>query len=263
MPELPEVELFKTYFESNALHKKIAKIDIKSTQILEGITSTELQKKLTEKEFTSCKRHGKYLFTDVNKEFWLVMHFGMTGNLKYFKSMQDEPTHDRLLISFDNGYHLAFDNQRKFGRITITPNIQNFIEKKKLGPDALAIEFEAFKQIAAKSKGQAKYTLMNQHAIAGIGNIYSDEILFQTNVHPQTKINKLKEDTLKLMYNNMQRILKTAIENQADLQKLPKNYLLPNRSKGKKCPQGSGKIETIKITGRTAYFCPTHQKRIE
>ena len=263
MPELPEVEVFKRYLEATALHKTIAKVTVKSTQILENITKETLQTKLAKKKFAACQRHGKYLFASVNEEFWLVMHFGMTGNLKYFKAKEEEPTHDRFLVSFQNGYHLAFDNQRKFGKITTTPNVEAFVKKKKLGPDALEVKFEAFRQGLGKSRGSAKYTLMNQRVVAGIGNIYSDEILFQTGVHPKTKIRKLKADTLKQLYSNMRQILKTTIRNQANLAKLPKNYLLHHRSQGGKCPKCGGKIETLKVSGRTAYFCPRCQKRLD
>jgi formamidopyrimidine-DNA glycosylase len=262
MPELPDVELFKKYLESTSLHKTIKEVKGKSDQILEGITAEALEKKLVSKEFLSSRRHGKYLFTNVSEEFWLVMHFGMTGNLKYFKDLKDEPEHDRLLISFENGYHLAFDCQRKFGKVTITPKIEAFIEQKKLGADALAVDFQDFKEIMQERRGTAKYTLMNQHILAGIGNIYSDEINFQTCIHPKTKINELDDQKLKTLFNNMKRILRTAIRNQADPSQFPKDYLTTKRREGAECPRCGGKIKTLKFSGRTAYFCPSCQKQL-
>ena len=260
MPELPEVELFKKYLESTSLHKTIREVTVKSDQILEDITANALEKKLVSKEFLSSRRHGKYLFTNVSEEFWLVMHFGMTGNLKYFKDLTDDPEHDRLLISFENGYHLAFDCQRKFGKVTTTPKIETFIEQKQLGADALELDFPGFKEIMQERRGTAKYTLMNQHVIAGIGNIYSDEINFQTGIHPKTKINELDNEKLKALFNNMKRILRTAIRNQADPRQFSKDYLITNRREGAECPRCGGKIKTAKFSGRTAYFCPACQK---
>jgi formamidopyrimidine-DNA glycosylase len=260
MPELPEVESFKRYMNSTSLHKPIDAVEVRSNLILEDVTPDKLEKSLVGQEFLSCQRYGKYLFTDVNREFWLAMHFGMTGNLKYFKDTQDDPKHDRLLISFKNGFHLAFDCQRKFGRVATTSAIEDFVKRKKLGKDALAFDFDSFKDTMRKKRGTAKYTLMNQRAIAGIGNLYSDEIMFQTGVHPKTKVADLDDETLKALFNNMRRILRTAIRNKAHFNKLPKDYLIPNRLKGAECPRCGAKIQTLKVSGRTAYFCSKHQK---
>jgi formamidopyrimidine-DNA glycosylase len=260
MPELPEVEFFKKYVDSTSLCKPIDAVEVRSNLILEDVTPDKLEKSLVGQEFLSCQRYGKYLFIDVNREFWLAMHFGMTGNLKYFKDAQDDPKHDRLLISFKNGFHLAFDCQRKFGRVALASEIEDFVKRKKLGEDALAFDFDSFKVTMRKKRGTAKYTLMNQRAIAGIGNLYSDEIMFQTGVNPQTKVADLNDETLKALFNNMQRILRTAIRNQAHFSQFPKDYLTPNRLKGAECPRCGGKIQTLKVSGRTAYFCSKHQK---
>lgn len=260
MPELPDVQTFKEYLDSTSLHKRIQDLEVKSEQILRDVTGNELSTKLKGEEFLSSQRHGKYLFASVSGKFWLVFHFGMTGDLKYFEELNEEPAHDRLLITFSNGHHLAFDNQRKFGKVTVTPKIDEFITKKKLGTDAMQIDFPTFRDAMENKKGSIKAALMDQHTIAGIGNIYSDEILFQTGIHPEKKVSALDEKTLKELHSNMRRILKTAIENQADPKRFPKDYMLHNRVKGAPCPRCGGKIETLKMSGRTAYFCPKCQK---
>jgi formamidopyrimidine-DNA glycosylase len=260
MPELPEVESFKRYIDSTSLQKPIEAIEVRSTLILEDLTPDKLEKSLVGQKFLSCQRYGKYLFIDVDRKFSLIMHFGMTGNLKYFKDMKDDPKHDRLLVSFKNGFHLAFDCQRKFGRVAIASTIENFVKRKKLGKDALAFEFDSFKDTMRKKRGTIKYTLMNQHVIAGIGNLYSDETMFQTGVHPQTKVANLDDETLKALFENMQSILRTAIIIQVHFSHFPKDYLTQNRMKGAECPRCGGKIQTLKVSGRTAYFCSKHQK---
>ena len=260
MPELPEVQIFKEYLDSTSLHKRIQDIEVKSKQILQDITENDLSAKLKGEEFLSSQRHGKYLFASVSGKFWLVFHFGMTGDLIYFKELNEEPAHDRLLITFKNGYHLAFDNQRKFGKIIVTPTVDEFVSNKKLGKDALQIDLPDFTEAMKKKRGSVKSVLMDQHTIAGIGNLYSDEILFQTGVHPKKRVSELDEKTLKDLHSNIRRVLKTAIENQADPKHFPKDYLLHNRVKGAPCSGCDGKIETITVSGRTAYFCPNCQK---
>lgn len=260
LPELPDVESFKQYFDKSSLHKKIKTVVVKSKEILGKVSTQEFQDKLRRKKFQSTQRFGKYLFTKTDSNFFVVIHFGMTGNLKYFENLEDEPAHSRILIEFRNGAYLSYDCQRKLGEVDLTETIEEYIEEKNLGPDVLDLDFKKFKKILEKRRGTAKYTLMNQHIMAGIGNIYSDEILFQSEINPKTKIFKLDEQNLNKLFKKMQKVLKTAIDLNANPKIFPKNYLIPNRMKGGKCPKGDVKLERIKVSGRTTYFCPKHQK---
>jgi len=256
MPELPEVEIFKKYIESTSLNKKIRKAVVKSSQILETTTENQLKAKLETKKFLLCRRHGKYLFTNVSDELWLVMHFGMTGYLKYFKNLEDEPPHSRLVLSFENDYHLAFDDQRKFGKITTTAKIEGFIRKKRLGKDALSLDFQSFKEIMQAGRGTVKYTLMNQHVIAGIGNIYSDEIVFQSGIHPKTKTAELKNKLLKKLFNNMKYVLNTAIVKHAELEKLPKIFCQPTVRKGLNVLGAAERCNSSRFSAEPHTFAP-------
>ena len=260
MPELPEVEYFMQYIRSTSLHQKIKAVHVKSAQMLLEVTVEEFERLLNAKEFFGCQRHGKYLFTEVQSDLWLVLHFGMTGNLKYFKATENEPPYTRLLFSFVNGFSLALTDQRKFGKISVTKGPWEFVRQKNLGPDALQLDFPSFKALVAKSSGAIKGALLDQHRIAGLGNIYADEILFQTCIHPCAKTCELDEQTVRQLFRNMKRILKTAIKHNADIADFPRNWLLHNRVKGRKCPKCPGRIVTLKVAGRTAYFCPSCQK---
>jgi formamidopyrimidine-DNA glycosylase len=260
MPELPDVETFKRYVDSTALHTPITEVKIKSAAILDG-DPDQFKHTVEDLSFHDTKRHGKYLFVDI-EESWICFHFGMTGYFRYYKTGENDLTHDRLLFTFSNEYHLAYVCMRKFGTVTLTPDMQSFIENKSLGPDSLHLDFSSFSSILEGRRGYIKPTLMNQHILAGIGNIYSDEILFQAGIHPQTTVNRLNEGQLHIIWEKMQEILKTAIDCQADPQRLPNSYLIPHRHKGGKCPKGPHDLERITVSGRTAYFCPHHQKKI-
>jgi formamidopyrimidine-DNA glycosylase len=261
MPELPDVEIFKQYIDATSLHKTIETVEVKSPMLLIGVSAQKLQTKLSGHKFQSATRYGKYLFVKLDNNFWLILHFGMTGRLKYFKDMEKEPSHDRLLISFANGYHLAYDCQRKLGEVGLTDDIESFVKEKQLGPDVFDLDFTKFKKILEERRGTIKYTLMNQHIMAGIGNIYADEILFQAGLHPETPVNKLDEIKVKELYKAMYEVLKTVVDSQADPEKFPGSYLLPYRRKGGKCPQCDSKLKQIKISGRTTYYCPKCQKK--
>lgn len=262
MPELPDVEVFRQYLDATSLHKRIDEVEVRNTKILEQISSDKLHSALAGRSFESTRRHGKYLFVHLDDGNWLVLHFGMSGFLKYFKDMEKEPAHDRLLIRFSNGYHLSYDCQRLLGQVQMAGDFKSFLQKKELGPDALNAHLDrsTLSSVLAGRRGMVKPALMNQRIIAGIGNVYSDEILFHAKVHPKKKVSELQEETSERLSNEIGHVLRTAIEYRADPENMPESFLLPHRHKGGKCPRCRGEIEQIKVSGRTGYVCPKCQQ---
>jgi len=261
MPELPDVEVFRKYVDRTALHQTIESVEVFAPDILGEVTPKQLQSKTKGHQFMSTDRHGKYLFTRLSNDGWLVFHFGMTGYFHYFKDSKQTPKHTRALFNFDNGHHLAFVLQRKLGSISATQEMDTFVKEQGLGLDALDdnLHPEAFKKALKEAKSSIKSALMDQERIAGIGNIYSDEILFQARLDPKTRANQLSNEDVDRLFEAMKEVLETAIDSEADPEKMPETYLLPHREKGGKCPVCHGEIETTKISGRSAYFCPNCQ----
>jgi formamidopyrimidine-DNA glycosylase len=259
LPELPDVKVFEQYIDATSLHQKVEDVEIRSRQIL-GTSAQKLKAELKGRSFESTDRHGKHLFVQLDDGHWLMLHFGMTGDLKYFKDMEKDTPHDRLLLSFSNGY-LAYDSQRKLGEVELIEDIEQFVEERELGPDALDsdLDYAAFKQALAGRRAMAKSALMNQQIIAGIGNVYSDEILFQAGVHPRTKINQLDEETLAEIFDAMKRVLRTAIDCRADPDQFPESYIIPHRHGDGKCPRCEGELKRVKVSGRSAYYCTNCQ----
>ncbi|MGC9516664.1 MAG: DNA-formamidopyrimidine glycosylase family protein [Methanomicrobiales archaeon] len=130
MPELPSVEVFKQYFDSNSLNQIIKSVNLKSKEILME-KPIRFQEILVGSQFTSSQRYGKYLFANLDNEYILVMHFGMTGSLEYGLNPLKNP-YDRFSINFQNNKVLAFIDPRKFGKIGITDSMKNFIKKKEI-----------------------------------------------------------------------------------------------------------------------------------
>ena len=256
MPELPDVEVYRQYLDATALHQKVEGVHAQSPELIEGTTSQGLGRALQGNTLEATARHGKYLFVDITGSSWLILHFGMTGNLKYYQHSQDKPEYTRFLVSFANGYHLAYIAPRKLGRIALTDSPQAWVSEKGLGPDALAISESAFLERTAHRRGSVKSWLMHQKNIAGIGNVYSDEILFQARINPKTAVNELKEGQLKELYQVMRTVLEDAITARADPDQMPRSFLTPHRHKGGKCPNCNGTLKTIKVSGRTAWYCP-------
>jgi formamidopyrimidine-DNA glycosylase len=262
MPELPDVEVLKQYLDSTSLGQTIEKVEVRNPKILGNVSVQALRETLMARKFQTTRRHGKYLLVHLDDSSWLTLHFGMTGRLEYFKDIQKDPPYDRLLISFTNGFHLAYVCQRMLGEVGLAEDAESFIKEKNLGPDALELDFFTFKKILEGRMGAIKSTLMNQQRIAGIGNIYSEEILFQTGLHPNTTVNRLNEEMLQELFQGMKMVLQTTIDCQADADQLPISYLLLQRHREGKCPRCEGELKRIKISSRTAYCCPECQVRL-
>jgi len=261
MPELPDVEVFKRYLDATALHKTIIAVEVKSAGILKGVSPGVLAKTLRTRQFHSTHRHGKHLLVALDQGPWLTLHFGMTGYLKYFKQMEKDPEHDRLLVSFDNGFHLAYVCQRKFGAVGLTDAVDSFIDEKQLGPDVLSLDLDGFRQALQGRRGTVKSFLMHQQYLAGIGNVYSDEMLFQSKLHPKSPVNKLQTETVQRLFQAMQDVLHEAIDAQADPDRLPASFLIPHRRRIGTCPRCRGDLRKISVAGRSAYYCPACQAK--
>jgi formamidopyrimidine-DNA glycosylase len=262
MPELPDVETFKRYLDATSLHQRIKDVDVREAYILKDISARELARKLKGRRFESSRRHGKHLFVRAGDDVWLRLHFGMTGSLHYFKNDEQAPRHARVLFAFANNHRLVFDDQRQFGQIGLIEDVDEYLEKRALGPDALDLDLGGFQRILGRRRGAVKSILMNQQCIAGIGNIYADEILFRARMHPATEISRLGDKVLAKLFRATRYILEKAIAAKADVTQMPKSWLLPHRGKGGKCPRCGRKLRSAKIGGRTAWFCAHCQRQI-
>ncbi|MEJ2679597.1 MAG: DNA-formamidopyrimidine glycosylase family protein [Gemmatimonadota bacterium] len=261
MPELPDVEVFRQYVDATSLHHDIAAVHLHGSHLVDGVTPRTLRRHLNGHALASTRRHGKYLFLKISKDpDWLLLHFGMTGLLKYYR-VGDEPAYTKLRLDFANGYSLAYINKRKLGRIGLVRDLDQFIEAQSLGPDPWAEEFdlEVFRSILEGRRGTIKGLLMNQSAMAGLGNEYADEVLFQAGIHPQTPVDQLDEDTVRKLFDTMERVIRQAINARADVKRMPLTWLLPHRQREAPCPRCGGTVRRTEVSGRATYFCTRHQ----
>lgn len=259
MPELPDVQVFKEYLDATALHERIESVVVDGDRVLRDTTARALVRRLEGGELRSTRRHGKHLFSEVRGRGWLRLHFGMTGRLKYFKGAADEPDHTRLRLDFAGDYHLAYVNVRLFGEIGWVDDVDAFIDERGLGPDALEVDRDGFRDALAGRSGAVKSALMNQAVLAGVGNIYADEVLFQAGVNPGAKVDQLEQRTLGAIHRALREVLEAAIE--ARVQDFPDWFLLPHRDGDMTCPRCGGPLDKTKLSGRSTYFCPKDQKR--
>lgn len=262
MPELPEVETYARYFARHALHQRIARVEVRDERILGEVRKETFARKLKGKEFTEVRRHGKHLFAHAGAgggATWLHLHFGMTGDLSYSRDAE-APRFARVVFVFDNGARLAFEDMRLFGLVDLVSDPGAFIRDRGLGPDPLQLTAKRFAALLEKRRGAVKSLLMSQELIAGLGNLYVDEILYQTAIHPRRAVDRLTAAEGKAMFTATRRILREAIARHAREKELPAHYLFHHREVGDRCPKCGGTIQRTVVFGRTTYFCGRHQR---
>ncbi len=262
MPELPEVETFKRYLDDTSLHQRITSVEVRDAYVLKRVSARELDRRLKGRRFENAHRHGKHLFVRAGDKLWLRLHFGMTGSLEYLKRDEQTPKTARVLFDFANNGRLAFDDQRKFGEIELIEDVDEFLQRRGLGPDTLKISLSEFKAIVGKHRGAVKAILLNQQLIAGIGNLYADEILFRACMHPATEAARLSDRDLTRLFRATRYVLEKAIALKTDFNRLPKSWLLTHRGKRGRCPRCGRTLRSATIGGRISWFCAHCQKRI-
>lgn len=259
MPELPDVEIYKKSADKS-VGSKIETIEITDEKFTDA-SKNLMGRYIKNREVKKTRRKGKYLFIEMDNKYALVMHFGMTGFLSYIAKTSETPSYARCIFELSNNHKLIYISKRKLGKIEITNDIKKYTEKQDLGPDALEISRTGFLSKIKGSKAMVKSFLMDQSALSGIGNVYADEILFHAGIHPGEKAHQLKENQKNELYKQIGRVLRTAINKQAKINRMPDDFMLPKRKEGEKCPRCNGKIKKIKISGRTGYYCPQCQRK--
>ena len=270
MPELPEVQTVVSGLKKTILGKNIKSIFSDSSRVFSG---RDFSKELVRGKIVDVKRRGKYIIIDLSNNRAILIHLGMTGNLFYLKKEVPKEKHDHLILRFSDNSQLKYNDPRKFGKIKriILPKLENLPAISQLGPEPLKISLKDFANIFQKRKGRIKTSLLNQKILAGLGNIYSDEALFDAKIHPLTKIDALNQNKLKTLHSSIKGILKKAI--QAGGTSVD-NYLNVDGEKGffqfklkvygregKPCPRCGAKIRRIKINQRSSHYCPRCQKQ--
>jgi len=265
MPELPDVEVFKRTFEAKALEKRISTVNVFDHRILAETSTSDLRGALEGDRFVEAQRVGKHLLARLSAGDWLAFHFGMTGFFKAFEDLAEDPDHDSARFDFEDGVHLAYCSTRKLGEIRLVQSLDRYVQSKGLGIDPLDPELtvDRFVELFFTKRGKTKNRLIRQDVVSGFGNIYSDEILYQAGIHPETPVQDLTRVEMVRMYEVMHEVINAAVEQGADPERLPDWFLIPHRTPGGRCPLCSTELEVIEKSGRRSYACPACQPRPE
>jgi len=270
MPELPEVETIKSQLNRALAGKKIREVELLLPKIVKA-PELEFKLALTGAKIKKIDRRAKILIFELDSGWSFLAHLKMTGQL-IINGLKNKYT--RVIFFFTDKTHLLFNDLRQFGYIKLvkTADLPDFLKNEKLGPEPLAKDFALsdFEAIIAKRPTtKIKQFLMDQKNIAGIGNIYSDEILFAANVHPLRRVQTLKRLEIKKIFDAIKTILAKAVKlrgtsasNYVDARGDKGKFLEQLKiygQEGKNCVKCKREIQRIKIGSRSAHFCPACQ----
>ncbi len=263
MPELPDVEMMRRYLAHTSLHQRVENVRVLDDYVIKEMGREEFRSRLEGVTFDRVERRGKFLEVFTDSVYDLAIHFGMTGYLKYVTSSEQYTKYVRVVFRFRDR-DLRYVAKRKLGGLYLVKNgrFSSISTIREMGPEPLDSDFsfDKFRSLTEGRFAMTKALLLDQSFIAGVGNVYADEILFQAGIRPGRRISDLDEEELQSLYKGIRRVLRTAIKHQVDLQDLKDIFLTPHRESDGQCPRCAALLKTTKISSRTSYWCERCQK---
>ncbi len=288
MPELPEVETIRRGLDKLIIGKQVSAVDFDTPKSFPN-SPEDVKKFLINSTIEGISRRGKALIIQLNSGYSLIIHLRMTGQLVYddgethfgaghpndslISRLPDKST--RVTLAFSDGGQLFFNDQRKFGWMRLYPSsiIDEIDFFRRLGPEPLAAEFnwlELRKRLMRRPRSVIKAALLDQSVIAGVGNIYADESLWEAKIHPSTAVSELSAKDFKNLHDALIKVLNLSLEyggstdrNYVNAEGRRGSYLefaSVFRRENQPCPRCGTTILKIRVAGRGTHYCPHCQK---
>ncbi|MBN1135097.1 MAG: bifunctional DNA-formamidopyrimidine glycosylase/DNA-(apurinic or apyrimidinic site) lyase [Anaerolineae bacterium] len=269
MPELPEVETVARGLHQCLPGSTITAAAIYWPRTLARPALDEFQARIAGRRVESVARRGKYLVIKLDQGYLLV-HLKMSGRLFVALAGEALGPHIRAVLDLDDDRQLRFRDARKFGRIYLVGEPEEITAT--LGPEPLAADFsqEDFSRLLGRRSGRLKSMLLNQQFLAGVGNIYADEILFAARLNPLRRVDTLTAADQVRLYEAIRAVLQRAIvacgttlpdRNYLDAEGRAGDYQVEVYGRtGDPCPVCGVPIERLIVGGRSTHFCPKCQR---
>lgn len=275
MPELPEVEIIARTLQTQVVGQQIEKVEIRWEGSIDRPAPREFAQRLTNSRIVGVDRRAKFLVLQLEPAQYLLIHLRMTGQLLVNDRVSEDEQapcqhpHTRVVIYLTSGKLLCFVDQRKFGRMYLVDDPNEIIGD--LGPEPLAEDFTADKlgAILKRHHRQLKPLLLDQQVLAGLGNIYVDESLWEACIHPLMRSDALRVEQVQALHQSIRKVLTRSIGNRGttlrdyrDSDGEPgenQSFLNVYGREGKPCPRCGHEIVRIKVAQRSTYFCPVCQ----
>lgn len=268
MPELPDVEGFRRVVAEHARGRRIHEVRVRDASLLRNTTATALRRALEGRTVAGAERRGKWLLIPAggsggsggSGEPILVLHFGMTGELHWVPTRDQPPhPHDRLHLVADGG-ELRYRDQRKLQGIWLAGDrgqVERVIGPE--GPDALGLRAADLERALHGLRRSLKAALMDQNVVAGLGNLLTDEILWQARLDPRRPAGQLGRSERSALHRTLGRVLRTSVR--AGRVPAREGWLTAVRDeKGASCPRCGRPLRRDRIGGRRTVWCPSCQR---
>ena len=258
MPELPEVETVRRGLDPLLRGRAIEAADIMDGRLTAPEDPVVVGSELLGEAFTAVGRRGKYLLFELDSGRTLVVHLRMTGWFHHHAADGEEPTHVRAVLRLDDGASLVYSDQRRFGtwRLVAPGELEDYL-RPRAGPEPLSEEWtpRRFRGALAGRRASVKALLLHQGVVAGVGNIYADEALWQARIHPLRPGGELTAAEVRRLHAAVVETLERGIASQgASI----RNYRGPD---GEPCPRCGTPIEKIRVAQRGTHLCPRCTRR--
>ncbi len=263
MPELPEVETIKNELAPWVMGQSLTKVNILDAKVVCGCSAKEARRGLLGRKVESLERRGKYLIFHLSNGSSLIIHLRMTGSLLLNPRGADR--YARAVFHLSNGHCFVFNDRRRLGKIWLVDDAETVI--CKLGPEPLGKSFTSAVLNGRLSRHHIpiKAALLDQHIVAGIGNMYADEALFAARIHPLRKADALSPKDVRTLHNAIRRILRAAIDSkgasvdtyirpEGELGTAHFDFKVAHKG-GEPCPVCGCPIERLAVQNRGTYFC--------
>lgn len=275
MPELPEVETVVRGIRPQLEGRSIARC-VHASELMAECDEGNFTTRLRGKRVLRIDRQGKWIFCRLEGDQTLVLHLGMTGHLRVEPRKRAVAPHTHLRVLLSGGEEeLRLSDPRRFGEIILLgpSHFHDRFGPARLGPDALSATADHWRSVLATTARSLKAVLLDQRAVAGIGNIYADEILFDAGFHPARRGRTLRADEVDRLVQSTARILREAIKlggstirDYVNSEGTPGWFQISHRvygQEGKPCVRCGGPIKLSRtiLTGRATHFCPNCQTR--
>ncbi len=272
MPELPEVETLARELNGVLVGRSIVRAEVCWPGTVAAPDPEVFIRRLAGRRIGEIRRRGKWLLLGLEGEEWLLIHLRMSGRLAVEGADAPEDTHTRVVFYLDDGQRLRFSDPRKFGRMALTARPEEWLGD--LGPEPLdpALTPERLAGMLRGRRGRLKPLLTDQRFLAGLGNIYADEVLWRAGLHPLRRADTLTPEEAARLHGAIREVLERAIARRGTTL-ADQRYVLPDGRPGEfaahlvvygregaSCPRCGASIVRARVGGRSAHFCPQCQR---
>ena len=270
MPELPEVETVRRTLGPCLVGSSITRVEVLTAAYLKDCSAQQLGEGVTGRRFWELLRHGKYLYF-VLDDGEIEVHLGMTGQVTVTEAVAAPRSHTHVIMDLDSGRQLRFSDARRFGFLALRLAGAAQERGRRLGPEPLTPGFSpAALQAALRGrKAPVKALLLDQKLVAGLGNIYADEVLFRSGIHPAQPAGYLTGEALDALYRAANQVIGeamacrgTSFSDYRDGNGRPGDFASCLRVYGREglpCPRCGQPLARVKLAGRSSYHCPACQ----